>query len=520
VHSRRKRLANGLAVRRRAVVGIAFLAAVAALLPASTSHAAATSADVVLVDLSADRAAVRTPYSYVYEVDNWGPDPATDVGLTAVLNGIASFEGASSDQGTCTYVPASTSVNCNIGELASGGSATIEIVATPLDGNGSTAAASNAPGEDPDSSNNSATTSPIVLAGGSADLWVYPNSGIDDSGFGSMGYAIPGEPFDYSIDVVNYGPAVAKDVTLSVLLPFGVEFQNADVACTVHSDDGANVLVSCLLGDVETGRTVSLTAVAPLGAAGLTLRTEVAVDGSGPDPGPQPNLVSNYLVIAPGLSATDESTSEAAPTLEIPVQLYGSVDHEVTVDYATADGTARADEDYSGATGTLTFAPGQIVKPVSIPLLSDRIAEKKESFTLVFSNASAASGPPVTLVDAEATATILDNDPKMTIRGPRIKERDKGKRKANFVVKLSHASPDVVSVRFATASGSARARSDFKPARKTLAFLPGQRKQVVAVLVIGDTRNERSERFFGKLSKVSGGRLSDARAAARILDDD
>jgi hypothetical protein len=108
----------------------------------------------------------------------------------------------------------------------------------------------------------------------------------------------------------------------------------------------------------------------------------------------------------------------------------------------------------------------------------------------------------------------------VSIRNARIKEGNSGTRKANLVVKISHASPDLVSVRFATLSGSARARSDFEPAEKTLAFLPGQLKQVITVLVVGDTRKERTERFFGKLSHIAGGLLGDAKGTTRIVDDD
>jgi len=152
---------------RRAFVAATLCAALAGLLPAGASQAATTTADVVLVDLSFDRAAVGTPYSYVFEVDNWGPDSASQVGFTAVVHGISSFETVSSDHGTCTYVHSSNTVNCEIGELASGASATVEIVVTPSDHTDNTATVSTATGEDPDTSNNSATSSPLVLAAGS-----------------------------------------------------------------------------------------------------------------------------------------------------------------------------------------------------------------------------------------------------------------------------------------------------------------------------------------------------------------
>jgi Calx-beta domain-containing protein/uncharacterized protein DUF11 len=508
--SARKRL-----TKRSAVLPLAVCAAVVALVPAGSIQAAETTgADVVLVDLSVERAAVGTPYTYAYEIDNWGPDSATEVVFTAVLQG-ASFGSASPTQGACSFAQATHTVSCNIGGLPSGASVTVEVVATPSDQTSSAATVSIAAGEDPETSNNSANTSPQVLPAGSADLWLYPNSGLGDTGVGSAGYAIPGEPYDYSIDVVNYGPAAAKDVLLSVLLPFGVEFQDAEVQCTVFADDDSSTLVTCPLGKIEQARTVGLTAIAPLGAAGQTLRTEVIVDGSGPDPGPQPNDVSNYLVIGPGLSADDDSVSEGNAMIDIPVELFGSVG------YATSDGTALAGEDYEATTGTLTFAPGQKTKSVSVPLLADRKPEATETLTLTLSNVNGgALTPPVTLVKPDAIATIVDNDPKVNLGNVRVREGSKGTTNANFTIKLSHASPDAVTVRFATANGSARARSDYMPLKKAITFLPGQTKQTVPVAIKGDRRHEAKERFFAKLSKVQGGVLGDAKGIATIVDND
>ena len=102
----------------------------------------------------------------------------------------------------------------------------------------------------------------------------------------------------------------------------------------------------------------------------------------------------------------------------------------------------------------------------------------------------------------------------------RVREGSKGTTNANFTIKLSHASPDAVTVRFATANGSARARSDSIPVGRTITFLPGQTKQTVPVAIKGDRRNEPNERFGAKLSKVQGGLLGDAKGIGTILDND
>ena len=77
-----------------------------------------------------------------------------------------------------------------------------------------------------------------------------------------------------------------------------------------------------------------------------------------------------------------------------------------TVDYATADGTATAGEDYTATSGTLTFGPGESLKTVSVPVLDDALDEGEETFTLRLSNARGAQ-----IADGEATGTIKNSDP-------------------------------------------------------------------------------------------------------------
>ena len=58
----------------------------------------------------------------------------------------------------------------------------------------------------------------------------------------------------------------------------------------------------------------------------------------------------------------------------IPVRLSSEMDDSVTVDYATADGTAHAGDDYSSTSGTLTFAPHERLKTVDVTINSDGVA--------------------------------------------------------------------------------------------------------------------------------------------------
>jgi hypothetical protein len=77
----------------------------------------------------------------------------------------------------------------------------------------------------------------------------------------------------------------------------------------------------------------------------------------------------------------------------------------ITVSYRTADGTAKAKEDYTATSGTLTFQPGETSRTISVSIMGDRKREANETFSVQLSNAVGA-----TLADGIATVTILNDD--------------------------------------------------------------------------------------------------------------
>lgn len=77
----------------------------------------------------------------------------------------------------------------------------------------------------------------------------------------------------------------------------------------------------------------------------------------------------------------------------------------VTVDYATADGTASAGSDYVARSGTLTFAPGVTAQVVAVDVVGDMLPEGTEFF---FLDLSAPSGAPLEF--DRGTATLLSDE--------------------------------------------------------------------------------------------------------------
>ena len=87
------------------------------------------------------------------------------------------------------------------------------------------------------------------------------------------------------------------------------------------------------------------------------------------------------------------------------LQLSAATKRSVSVDYATADGTALAGSDYAAASGTVVFAPGETEKTVAVDVLGDLPQEPDETFQLRLTNALNA-----TVGTAAATATIVDDE--------------------------------------------------------------------------------------------------------------
>ena len=107
-----------------------------------------------------------------------------------------------------------------------------------------------------------------------------------------------------------------------------------------------------------------------------------------------------YDAIKAGLykgSTGGPATADATFT----VKLSKAYTEAVTVDYATADGTAKAGSDYTATSGKLTFAAGETTKTVTVKVLSDSVAEGTENFSLKLSNPTKA-----TIADATGVGTI------------------------------------------------------------------------------------------------------------------
>lgn len=116
------------------------------------------------------------------------------------------------------------------------------------------------------------------------------------------------------------------------------------------------------------------------------------------------------------LISTNAVVGESAGTATVQVMRTGGREGTGTVHFATSNGSATAGADYTAASGTLTFAPGEIIKSFAVPILNDGALEPPETIQITLSNAggntrlgSATSGT-VTIIDGDSDLDGIPDD--------------------------------------------------------------------------------------------------------------
>src|SRR4030095_6441056 len=210
----------------------------------------------------------------------------------------------------------------------------------------------------------------------------------------------------------------------------------------------------------------------------------------------------------PGISINDVSVSEGntgTSTATFTVSLSNASYQTITVNYATADSTATAGSDYTAASGTVTFTPGQVSQAISVTINGDSTFDPNETFNVNLSGATNA-----TIADNQGVGSINNEDaqPSISINDVSVTEGNSGTSSATFTVSLSNASSQTITVNYATADNTASAGSDYVSTSGTLTFTPEQLTQTIAVTVTGDTTFEPTETFNVNLSGATNATLS------------
>ena len=231
------------------------------------------------------------------------------------------------------------------------------------------------------------------------------------------------------------------------------------------------------------------------------------------------------------LSSPTYDVNEADGTATITVTLSHAVDADVTVDYATADGSALAGSDYADTYGTLNFTgnvnnggpgTGETSKTIQIPITQDPDAEDPETLTVALSNvlpgASSILGAPAT-----GTVTIADDDPVGLVDFKSLHyDVNETDGQATVTVERVGGVGGAVSVDYETSDGSATAGSDYAATSGTLNWGAGDSAdKTFTVPVNWDGRAEGTESISLALTNPGGGSdLGPTTAAVLRIGDD
>lgn len=192
---------------------------------------------------------------------------------------------------------------------------------------------------------------------------------------------------------------------------------------------------------------------------------------------------------------------------------------DIAVDWATANGTAIAGQDYTAGSGRLVFNPGVKTRTITVAINPDLLDEFDEQFFVNLSGVSNA-----VLLDNQGQATISDDDaaPNLSIGDISANEGNTGNSPYtifNFQVSLSTASGQSVGVQWDSADGTATAL-DYVSGSGSFSFAPGETTKTISIQIRGDTTFESNESFFVNLFGVVNAIVTDSQGQGTIVNDD
>lgn len=216
-----------------------------------------------------------------------------------------------------------------------------------------------------------------------------------------------------------------------------------------------------------------------------------------------------------GFSALTYSVSEAAASRVITVVRTNGTQGSVSVNYATANGTAISGADYVATSGSLIWASGDSAsKTFSVLMLADVAVEGNETINLTLSGASGGA----LITGASATLTIQDDDDLVRFASTAVTVFE-GATNAVITVERIGAGNAMVTVDYTTVIGGTAA---YQATNGTLTFNPGVTNQNIVVAITNDTLTNVTRSFSVQLSGPGGATLPGAGSLATVtvLDDD
>jgi uncharacterized delta-60 repeat protein len=208
------------------------------------------------------------------------------------------------------------------------------------------------------------------------------------------------------------------------------------------------------------------------------------------------------------------SVKENAGSVSLKLRRIWGADGPVSVHYETTDGTAKAGVHYLAASGTVSFASGEVEKTISVDLLDNSEPDFNHNFTVVLSQpmggAQLAEFPSFWVNILENDAGILAR--RAEIIGNRVYERDYFSVRENigsvlvYLFYVGDSPTSVITLNYTTHDGTARAGQDYAATTwYTLFGGPYSLTQELQVPIVADAIPEEPETFTVSLSTPTPG---------------
>ncbi|MDD1417731.1 SBBP repeat-containing protein [Dolichospermum sp. ST_sed1] len=317
-----------------------------------------------------------------------------------------------------------------------------------------------------------------------------------DSNAGETATGVTPNPGTFTLTRTrDLSKAITVNYTLSGSATNGTDYSN--LTGTVSFAAGVSSATVTVTPTDDNIFEVTETAVLTLtSGTGYILGTTSSATVNITDNDPQPTISINDVAVIEGNSGTTNAT--------FTVTLSNTSSQPITVNYATANGTATtADLDYNAANATISFAPGEISKTVTVAVVGDTKSENPEAFTVNLSNVTNA-----TITKATGVGTITNDDlPIITVAAT---DSDAGETATGitpnpgaFTVTRNGDLTQAITVNY-TLSGSATNGTDYNSLPGTINFAAGASTAIVTVTPTDDNIFEGTETAIFTLATGTG----------------
>jgi hypothetical protein len=206
------------------------------------------------------------------------------------------------------------------------------------------------------------------------------------------------------------------------------------------------------------------------------------------------------------------SVNADAGTATLTLTRVGNTTLPMTLDYATADGTALDGRDYTAGSGTVSFAANQTSKTISVPVLVNAGGASATTFSVHLSNPSSAG-----VIGTTDDANVTVQNPHFVVQfdvGTLTVSNDDGV--ATLVVRRAGNTSVGGTVSYATFSDTAVAGEDYAVAAGVLTFAAGESTKSIQVPLLGNAAAGASRAFGVTLSGGTGGAVLGATTTAAV----